>query len=155
MGYELRSLEKDTSISSNNGFWVNVLDLAQQNGWNPEGTINGMRAQEIGLEKVQAFGYKLRDMSAVRYLFYPKHSTEYGKIYSGLVGKETKNITRTTGDLDILEELAFKEPYKYIRGGEGIIVTTEVRDNAHKRGETKGEMTILRPYKLDLWLSGE
>ena len=41
MGYDLRSLEKDTSISSNNGFWVNVLDLAQQYGWNPEGTIDG------------------------------------------------------------------------------------------------------------------
>ena len=51
MGYELRSLENDASISSNNGFWVNVLDLAQQNGWNPEGTINGMRVEEIGWDK--------------------------------------------------------------------------------------------------------
>ena len=54
MGYELRSLEKDASISSNNGFWVNILNLAQQNGWNPEGTIDGMRAEEIGWEKAQA-----------------------------------------------------------------------------------------------------
>jgi hypothetical protein len=35
-------------------FWVNVLDLAQHYGWNPEGTIDGMRAQKIGLEKAQA-----------------------------------------------------------------------------------------------------
>ena len=54
MGYELRSLEHDATISSNNGFWVNVLDLAQHHGWNPEGTIDGMRAEEIGWEKVQA-----------------------------------------------------------------------------------------------------
>ena len=54
MGYALRSLESDTHFHSNNGFWPHILDLAQQYGWNPEGTINGMRAQEIGLEKVQA-----------------------------------------------------------------------------------------------------
>ena len=54
MGYELRSLENDASISSNNGFWPLVLDIAQKYGWNPEGTIDGMLAQEIGLEKVQA-----------------------------------------------------------------------------------------------------
>ena len=38
----------------NNGFYVSILDLAKHYGWNPEDTINGMRAQEIGLEKVQA-----------------------------------------------------------------------------------------------------
>jgi hypothetical protein len=54
MGYELRSLEADEQFTSNNGFWSLVLDLAQNNGWNPEGTIDGMHAQEIGLEKVQA-----------------------------------------------------------------------------------------------------
>jgi len=54
MGYELRSLENDAQFHSNNGFWPLVLDLAQNYGWNPEGTIDGMRAQEMGLEKVQA-----------------------------------------------------------------------------------------------------
>ena len=54
MGYELRSLETDEQFTSNNGFWVNVLDLAQQYGWNPDGTIDGMRTEEIGWEKAQA-----------------------------------------------------------------------------------------------------
>ncbi len=54
MGYKLRSLENDAYFSSNNGFLVNVLDLAQHYGWNPEGTIDSMRTEEIAWEKAQA-----------------------------------------------------------------------------------------------------
>ena len=54
MGYELRSLESNAHFLSNYGFWPHVLDIAQHYGWNPEGTIDGMRTQEIGWEKAQA-----------------------------------------------------------------------------------------------------
>lgn len=51
MGYELRSLENDAYFSSNNGFWSTILDLAQKYDWNPDGTLNGMRVEEIGWDK--------------------------------------------------------------------------------------------------------
>lgn len=90
-----------------------------------------------GLEESQAFDYELSDGSAIRYLFFPRPSTEHGEIYSGLVGKETKNIARSTGDLDIVKELAFKKMYEYIRGGKGVRVTTELTDKAGKKGKIK------------------
>jgi hypothetical protein len=86
------------------------------------------------LEKSQEFDYELSDGSGLRYFFFSKPSIKYGKIYSGLIGRKTKNITANTGDLDILKELAFEEPYEYIRGEAGVRVTT---DEVGKIGKTK------------------
>lgn len=96
----------------------------------------------LGLKESQSIDYQLSDESAVRYLFFPKPSTEYGQIYSGLVGRETKNIARSNGDLDIIRELAFKVPYEYIRGGAGVRVITETDKTAKK-----GKIKILRISK--------
>ncbi|MBU1201769.1 MAG: hypothetical protein KKF46_01205 [Nanoarchaeota archaeon] len=78
----------------------------------------------------------MSDESAVRYLFFPRPSTEHGKIYSGLVGRKTKGIAGSNGDLDILKELAFKESYESMKGGAGIRVATKTTDKSAK-GETK------------------
>lgn len=109
-----------------------------------QGIINRYGVSPTRLLASLAFDYELSDGSAVRYLFFPKPSTEHGKIYSGLRGKETKNIARSTGDLDILKELAFKEPYEYVRGGAGIRVATETTDKS-----AKGNTRILRLSKGD------
>jgi hypothetical protein len=101
-----------------------------------QGIINRYGVSPTGLGESQAFDYELSDGSAVRYLFYPKPSTEYGEIYSRLVGRKTKNITASNGDLDILKELAFKDPYEYMREGAGIRVSTETTDKSAK-GKTK------------------
>ena len=106
------------------------------------GIINRYGVSPTKLEASLAFDYELSDGSAVRYLFFSKPSTEYGKIYSGLVGKETKNIVASTGDLDILKELAFKGPYEYLRGGAGIRVATETTDKS-----AKGKTRIVRLSK--------
>lgn len=107
-----------------------------------QGIINRYGVSPAGLEESQAFDYELSDGSAVRYLFFPRPSTEHGKIYSGLVGRETKNIVASNGDLDILKELAFKEPYEYIRGGSGVRVATETKDKS-----AKGKTEIVRVSK--------
>ena len=78
----------------------------------------------------------------MRILFYSLPSTEYGQIYSELARKTTK-ATRDTGDLNILEKLAFKGTYEDTKGGEGIIVNT-VTDDINLKA---GKVTILRRYK--------
>ncbi|MCK4336116.1 MAG: hypothetical protein KAW40_05345 [Candidatus Aenigmarchaeota archaeon] len=94
-----------------------------------------------GLEENIDLDYELSDGSAVRYLFSPNPSTKHGQIYSGLTGKTTKNIARSTGDLDTIKELAFKGPYEFIKGEEGVRVRTYTR-----KGK-KGQTSILRLYK--------
>lgn len=96
-----------------------------------------------GLKERQAVDYELSDGSAVRYLFSPELSTEHGQIYSGLVGRETKNIAASNGDLDILKELAFKDPYEFLRGEAGLRVATDITDKVGKKGIVK----ITRLYK--------
>ncbi len=105
-----------------------------------QGIIDRYGISPVGLGESQAFDYELGDGSAVRYLFFPRPSTEYGKIYSGLVGRETKNIAASNGDLDILRELAFKTSYGYMRGGAGIRVSTETAD---KSAEAKTKIVRL------------
>jgi hypothetical protein len=92
--------------------------------------------QEIDVP--EAYDYELSDGTAVRYLFYKKTAPDHGKIFSGIIGKTTKNIAGSTGDLDILRELAFHDAYDYSRGGSGIIVRTE-----EDRGN-RGAMRIIR-----------
>jgi len=99
--------------------------------------MNRYGIRPTGLKQSQPFDYELSDGTAVRYLFFPNPSTEYGNIYSGLVGRETKNIAASNGDLDILRELAFKAPYQFIRGGAGIRIDTETTDKSTARGITK------------------
>lgn len=91
-----------------------------------------------GCEKT-SFDFELSDGSGVRYLFAPRHSTEYSKVYSRLVGQGTKSITASTGDLNIMQELAFKDQYESVRNGSGVVVSTE----AGKSGK-RGIVKILR-----------
>jgi len=102
-----------------------------------QGILTRYDVSPTGLEKSQAFDYELSDGSAVRYLFFPRPSTEHGKIYSGLVGRKTKGVAGSNGDLDILKELAFKESYESMKGGAGIRVATETKDKGGKQGVTK------------------
>ena len=95
-----------------------------------------------GLKERHHLDYELTDGSAVRYLFFPNTSTEHGKIHKGLIGKETKNIAASTGDLDILHELTLDEPYEYLRGGAGIIVNTQTHITTENQ-----TATILRRAK--------
>ena len=73
--------------------------------------------------------FELGDGTGARLLFYPQRSTEYGEAFKGLVGKETKNIAPSTGDLRILDELAFKEEFHRIAGKTQIAVQTQSEEN--------------------------
>ncbi|MEA3343319.1 MAG: hypothetical protein U9Q92_04075 [archaeon] len=85
--------------------------------------------------------------TAIRYLFFCQPSAEYGEICSGLEGKETKNITGNTGDLNILRELAFEEnPDEYIWRKEELNVNTQPADGNYEMGKT----TISRQHE-DNW----
>jgi len=93
-----------------------------------------------GLEEDIPLDFELTDGSTVSYLFYPKITTKHGEIYKGIVGKTTKDIARSTGDLNIIKELAFKEDYEFLKGGVGITVFADV-------GKKKGKIRIIRTYK--------
>lgn len=93
-----------------------------------------------GLEEDIPLDFELTDGSTVSYLFYPKITTKHGEIYKGLVGKTTEDIARSTGDLNIIKELAFKEDYEFLKGGTGITVFADV-------GKEKGKTRIIRTYK--------
>ena len=70
--------------------------------------------------------YALADGSAVRYLFFPKDtSVSYGKMLDSLMKPaEGQNFVASTGDLELLWHLGFKEPYSI--GGRGKLdVSTE------------------------------
>ncbi|MFH1916976.1 MAG: hypothetical protein ABIJ21_06975 [Nanoarchaeota archaeon] len=77
------------------------------------------------LETSQEYDFEIADGSAVRFLFFPRKSIEYGSVLDGLVGMSTKNIAGSTGDLDIIGILAFGPDYEYLRGGAGIQVKHE------------------------------
>lgn len=107
------------------------------------------------LTESQEFDYNLSDGSGVRFLFYPKTSIQHGAIYSNLVGRNTKHITASTGDLDILQELAFRGPYENMRRGYGgIRVETEVTNKGgnqgvlHIRRAGKGGIVEDRKYRM-------
>ncbi len=80
---------------------------------------------DFELDESISFDYELSDGSGVRYLFFPKALTNYSEVYKGLVGRGTKNIAASNGDLDILKVLAFEQPYQLMRKGLGINVSTE------------------------------
>lgn len=110
-----------------------------------------------GLEqRVEKHG-ELSDGEGVRELFYPKSSKlSTGDIYKALVDydESKKNIVGSTGDLQILKYLAFKETYESKRGGASITVDTETTVKKGKKGKTKIEriakngIKILREYHV-------
>ncbi len=75
--------------------------------------------------------------TVIRYLFFCQPSAEYGEICSGLEGKKTKSITKNTGDLNMLKELAFDEnPDKSIWRKEKLNVSTQSVDGYYEMGKT-------------------
>lgn len=89
-------------------------------------------------EETREVNQELQDESAVRYLFFPKTTTEYAEVYRGLVGQKTGKPSSSTGDLDILDQLAFQKDYNYAQGK--LSVAT-----AKKHGT--GTTTIIRHVK--------
>jgi len=86
--------------------------------------------------------FSFEDGTSFRYLFFEQSSTKYGEVYSSLVGKETENITYTTGDLDIIKDLSFSEPYKFKTGNNNIEVeTAEITMNG-KLGKIRIKRTV-------------
>ena len=59
---------------------------------------------------------ELSDGSAVRYLFYPKTTTEHSEVFRGVVGQKTGKTSSSNGDLDILVACAFKGDYEHAQG---------------------------------------
>ncbi len=98
---------------------------------------------ESNLSEHVEINYELADGTGVRYLFFPKREISHGDIYKSFLGKETENITSTTGDLIILQELAFKDTYNYRHGDYEITVTTALRD----RSTRAGTVTIAKQKK--------
>ncbi len=78
-----------------------------------------------GLVKTHPRDFRFKDKSGVRYLFGPNVTVSYAKILERLATPlEGENVKSTTGDLTIIENLAFKEDYTYPKGK--IEVRTEI-----------------------------
>jgi hypothetical protein len=97
-----------------------------------------------GLEEKIAYDYELSDGSAVRYLFYPQKTISYGNIYKELAVMKEKKAGAKTGDLKIIELLAFKEDYKNLRKNSAGLTITTTRDEEHP---AQGKITITRTNK--------
>ena len=113
-------------------------------------TRHGVDIKEGELE----VDYACSDDSAVRYLFFPKEtSVQYAKMIDTLSAPAGEKIVASTGDLVILRDLRFGEPYsisgrgmltvstEYLKGGLGMCtldrgekgkVSYSVFDNKHK-----------------------
>ena len=104
--------------------------------------MDGFGIASHDLKKSIDYNFELNDTTGVRYLFYPRREIKHGDIYASFVGKKTDVITRTTGDLTILNELPFRN-YEYSHGSSAITVRME-HDTVSKR---KGFMAITRTSK--------
>jgi len=76
-------------------------------------------------KKGKDFQQELEDGSAVRYLFFPKTSVEYSKVFESLVGQSTQKVSSSTGDLDVLAQCAFQPDYAYAQGKIAVSTTEE------------------------------
>lgn len=105
------------------------------------GLMNRYGINPNGIDEQVEFDYELSDGTGVRYLFFKKISLPYGDVYGGLVTKntvreKTKSVTKDYGDLDIVKDFAFKDPYLAMRAGVGIQVRTDMN------GSQKGKLVI-------------
>ncbi len=109
-----------------------------------------------GLEgRVEEHG-ELSDGTGVRDLFFPKSTKlSTGDIYKALADydESNKKIVMSTGDLQIIRNLAFKETYEYKRGEAKITVNTGITDKRGKKGETiikriKSGVKDVREYQV-------
>ncbi len=102
------------------------------------------KVPEKGLKNHLHYSYRLGDGTGVTELFYNKDTESYAGIYNELIGKPGEGvITRKTGDLRILKELAFEEPYVYAGKKDKIYVET----NFDGKSKRKGRTAITRIYK--------
>jgi hypothetical protein len=98
---------------------------------------------KMGTGENAAFDYELSDGSGVRYLFYPKSRTDYGKVVARLFAKATKEISRKNGDLDLICDFGFASSSQKMGKRGGIVVTTE------QSLEETGKFRITRVYDKD------